>query len=230
MAKHNHEFISPRLYSSGWAFWFNTLRPRQNGRHFADDTFNRIFVNENVRFSIEFSLKFVSKGPINNIPALVHIMARCRPSDKPLSEPMLVRSLTHIWITRPQWVNNYVSCDQPIWCNESTIPIERWYKIIQKQDISLLHTRENHYTHDTPGVSLIRLPWYLRWCFACTMAVCIWSSLYWWFPHHNIYFSSSHSNNNINIAIKVCIWHDINAVETFTRTRNVLQFDNKQLR
>ena len=27
----------------------NTLRPRQNGRHFADDTFNHIFVNENVR-------------------------------------------------------------------------------------------------------------------------------------------------------------------------------------
>ena len=27
---------------------FNTLRPRQNGRHFADDTFNCIFLNENV--------------------------------------------------------------------------------------------------------------------------------------------------------------------------------------
>ena len=50
---------------------FNTLRPRQNGRHFTDNIFNRIFVNENVRISIEFSLKFVPKGPINNIPALV---------------------------------------------------------------------------------------------------------------------------------------------------------------
>ena len=39
----------------GWfATLFNTLRPRQNGRHFADVTFNRIFVNENVRISIEF--------------------------------------------------------------------------------------------------------------------------------------------------------------------------------
>ena len=27
---------------------FNTLRPRQNGRHFADDTFKSIFMNENV--------------------------------------------------------------------------------------------------------------------------------------------------------------------------------------
>ena len=53
----------------------NTLWPRQNGRHFADDTFNRIFVNENVEILIIFSLKFVPKGPINNIPALVQIMA-----------------------------------------------------------------------------------------------------------------------------------------------------------
>ena len=50
---------------------FNTLRPRQNGRHFADDTFKRIFLNEDVRISIKISLKFVPKGPINNIPALV---------------------------------------------------------------------------------------------------------------------------------------------------------------
>ena len=83
----------------------NTLRPRQNGRHFADDTFNRIFVNENVTISIKFSLKFVLKGPINNIPALVQIMAWRRPGAKPLSEPVMVNLLTHICITRPQWVD-----------------------------------------------------------------------------------------------------------------------------
>ena len=49
----------------------NTLRPRQNDRRFADDTFKRIFLNENDRISIKISLKFVPKGPINNIPALV---------------------------------------------------------------------------------------------------------------------------------------------------------------
>ena len=59
----------------------NTLRPRQNGRHFADDTFKRIFLNENVRISIKISLKFVPKGPINNIPALVQMMAWRRPGD-----------------------------------------------------------------------------------------------------------------------------------------------------
>ena len=42
----------------------STLRPRQNGHRFADDTFKRIFLNENVRISIKISLKFVPKGPI----------------------------------------------------------------------------------------------------------------------------------------------------------------------
>ena len=74
----------------------NSLRPRQNGRHFADDPFKRIFLNENVRISIKNSLKFVPKGPINNIPALVQIMAWRRPGDKPLSEPMIFSLSTHI--------------------------------------------------------------------------------------------------------------------------------------
>ena len=85
-----------------WPQCVNTLMLRQNGRHFADDTFNRIFVNENVRISIRFSLKFVPKGPINNIPALVQIMAWRRPGDKPLSEPMMVSLTMHICVTRPQ--------------------------------------------------------------------------------------------------------------------------------
>ena len=45
-------------------------------------------------------------GPINNIPALVQIMAWRRPGDKPLSEPMMVSLLMHICITQPQWGNN----------------------------------------------------------------------------------------------------------------------------
>ena len=85
---------------------FNTLRPRQNGCHFADDIFKCIFLNENVWIPIKISLKFVPKGPINNIPALVLIMAWGRPGNKPLSGPMMVRLLTHICITRPQWVKS----------------------------------------------------------------------------------------------------------------------------
>ena len=84
---------------------FNTLRPRQNGRHFADDTFKRIFLKENVRISIKISLKFVPKSPIDNIPAFCQIMVWCRPGDKPLSLAMMVSLLTHICVAGPQWVN-----------------------------------------------------------------------------------------------------------------------------
>ena len=50
-------------------FVFNTLRPWQNGRRFADDTFKRIFLSENARISIAISLNVVPKGPINYNPA-----------------------------------------------------------------------------------------------------------------------------------------------------------------
>ena len=82
----------------------NSLRPRRNGRYNADDIFKCIFLIENVWIPTIISLKFVPKGPINNIPALVQIMAWRPPGDKPLSEPMMVSLLTHICVTRPQWV------------------------------------------------------------------------------------------------------------------------------
>ena len=84
----------------------NTLRQRQNGRQFADNIFKCIFLNENILIPIKISLTFVRKGSINNIPALVQIMAWRRPGDKPLSEPMMVNLPTHICVTRPQWVND----------------------------------------------------------------------------------------------------------------------------
>ena len=80
----------------------NTLRPRQNGRHFTDDTFKHMLLNENVRVSMKMSLKFVPKGLINNIPAMVQIMSLRRSGDTPLSEPMMVSLLMHICIARPQ--------------------------------------------------------------------------------------------------------------------------------
>ena len=84
----------------------NTLRPRQDERHFADDIFTCIFFNENCCILIKFSLKYAHKGPINNNPALVQIMAWRRSGDKPLSEPMMISLLTHICVTRPQWVKH----------------------------------------------------------------------------------------------------------------------------
>ena len=89
---------------------FNTLRPRQNGHRFTDNTFKCIVLNENVIISIEISLKFALKGPMNNTSALVQIMAWCRPGDKPLPEPMMVSLLTHKCITQPRWVKALHYC------------------------------------------------------------------------------------------------------------------------
>ena len=84
----------------------NSLRPRRSRRHFADDIFKRIFLKANVRISIKISLKFDPKSPIDNIPPLFQIMAWRRPGDKPLSEAMMVSLLTHICVTRLQWVKH----------------------------------------------------------------------------------------------------------------------------
>ena len=92
----------------GYHTTINTLRPRQNGRHFPDDIFKCIFLFENVWIWIKISFKFVPKVRNNNIPALAQIMAWRRIGDKPLSEPMMVNLLTYICVTRPQWVNAHL--------------------------------------------------------------------------------------------------------------------------
>ena len=99
--------------------WINTLKPRPNGCHFADDTFKCIFLNEIFWIPITIWLEFVPKGPINNISALVQIMAWRRPGDKPLSESMMVSLPTHICVTRPQWVN-------PLYVRDGVTILNMW--------------------------------------------------------------------------------------------------------
>ena len=75
-------------------------------------------------FRLIFRRSLFPKGPINdNIPALVHIMTWRRSDDKPLYEPMVVSLITHICVTRPQWVNDFV------WflCFKLCHSIDRWY-------------------------------------------------------------------------------------------------------
>ena len=62
-----------RMYASPGLYHLSSPQPRpgQNGRHFADAIFKCIFMNENVWISFTISLKFVSKVPIDNKPALV---------------------------------------------------------------------------------------------------------------------------------------------------------------
>ena len=57
----------------------------------AHDNFRCIFLNENDRIPIRISLKYVSRSPIDNKPALVQVMAWRRTGDEPLSEPMLIQ-------------------------------------------------------------------------------------------------------------------------------------------
>ena len=58
----------------------------------ADDIiFKCIFWNENVRISIQISLKFVPMSPIDKKAALVQVMAWRRTGGKPLPESMLTQ-------------------------------------------------------------------------------------------------------------------------------------------
>ena len=105
--------LCPTLLFKGIRPWplgspLNTLRLRQNCCHFPDDIFKCIFLNRNAWIAIKISLKFVPMGPINNIPALVQIMAWRRPGDKPLFEPMMVRLPTHLCVTWPHWIKGPV--------------------------------------------------------------------------------------------------------------------------
>ena len=50
--------------------------------------FQCIFLNEKFCILMKISLQFVPLGPVNNIQALVQIMAWRRQGGKPLSEPM----------------------------------------------------------------------------------------------------------------------------------------------
>ena len=78
--------------------WHHTFY-RLNSLKLSDGTCASI----NVWIWLQISLKFVPEVRINNILA----------GDKPLSEPMMVNLLTHICVTRPQWVNP--SSDSPVY-------------------------------------------------------------------------------------------------------------------
>ena len=57
----------------------------------ADDNFKCIFLNENDKIPILFSLKFVPSSPIENMPTLAQVMAWHRTGDEPLPAPMLTK-------------------------------------------------------------------------------------------------------------------------------------------
>ena len=107
--------------SDAWILqWTRLLTHR--GRDKISASFQTTFWNSGINIWISISPKFVLKGPTNSIPALVQIMAWRRSGDQPLSEPMMVSLLTHICVTRPQWVN--CSCNSlPTDCHQTELSL-----------------------------------------------------------------------------------------------------------
>ena len=64
-----------------WYSSINKLRPKKNANYFAGDIFKCICYDEYM-ISNNISLNFAPEGQINNSPALVQIIAWCRPGDK----------------------------------------------------------------------------------------------------------------------------------------------------
>ena len=83
---------------------FNKLRPRQDGLHFAYEILKCTFLNEICCILIKISVKCVHKGPIDNNPAFVQIMAWRRKATSHYLNQSWPRLLTHICVSRPQWV------------------------------------------------------------------------------------------------------------------------------
>ena len=101
-------------------------------------------------------------------------MAWRRPGDKPLSQPMMVRSLTHVYVTRPQWVvislskiSNYTNsegtstwvarcCDRSTKMDKFTRPADRGNGWLSVKGISKDQYRRLRGTKPRWG--------YLGWC------------------------------------------------------------------
>ena len=92
------------MYQCSASVPLNTLRPRQLGT-ISQTTFSNAFSwmkMFELRLRFHWSLILMIQ-----LTALIQIMAWRRSGDKPLSEPMMVRLLTHICIARPQWVKYF---------------------------------------------------------------------------------------------------------------------------
>ena len=69
--------------------WVIILRLRQNGFLFLEGIFKIIFFRENHYIVIKISLKFVSRGVIDNTATLVQIMVGTNQAIKPFLKPKM---------------------------------------------------------------------------------------------------------------------------------------------
>ena len=147
-------------------FGFNTLKTRQNCLYFAGNISKCIFLYENVWISFQISQKFVPAGPINNIPALVQVMAWHWTGNKTLSEPMMVGLLMHISFTWPQWVKGPL-----LFRMKQTL----FFNCILSPAIITENNTHNRAIH-TRSFALLHSEWYVYQC-----------QMYLYHPHIAIY-------------------------------------------
>ena len=147
----------------------NTLRQRQHGRHIADDTFKGIFL-------IKISLKFVPRGSIKNIPALVQIMAWRRPGNR----PQWVNRNFYIFIqenafenvvwkmatilTRPQWVNQCQPFHSGLIVLKGDLTVTQW----NLEGVSLtFHELSKIFSRNVCIAKILHLMRISSWNFVC---------------------------------------------------------------
>ena len=117
--------------------------------------------------SITTSLKFAPKGPINNIPALVQVMAFRRSGDKPVSESIMFRLLTRICVIQRRRLKLSIG--------EYIIPIFSLVKRIRKHKTTttfeIVCSRVSiHFLNETAHHSMERE---LKFLYACNASLCI---------------------------------------------------------
>ena len=125
------------LVWSSW--WINSSLTRQNSSNFTDDVFRCIFVNEKYCILIKISLKFVSKGPIDNSLPIWHQtiiwtnvegIHWCICVALGLTMELLrIRKLMTL-----RW-HNYTGMDQRMWI--SSIQRQLWWAIVPRLRLPL---------------------------------------------------------------------------------------------
>ena len=133
------------------------------------DILKHIFFNESAWILIKITLKFVRKGPANNIAALVQIIAWHRPGDKPLFEPVMVSSPTHIRVNRPQRIYNAYSQTVAYWNVLCLCPNNSIFKMKTGSFISLPSLRCSSAPSHQPGHFVKKM---FPWCRAVTVFLC----------------------------------------------------------
>ena len=122
------------------------------------NAFSRMKENIYIYILIQISSKFVPTRPINNIPELVPARGQA------LSRPTMASLLTHICVTRLQWLNPESYCQSDnflsfVWtCQENLIPLcnlEAHSTVLYATDTSRLttHALTQPLTHRGPSQS-----------------------------------------------------------------------------